>query len=117
MVMFVAVATCGFTACGGDGDDAGEAGVLIDSWAAEFDEDGEYISIAYTFHTNGTGTCSTKMIVGTTTYQDNEAFEYTYADGVLFLNYEDYAERWYVTITGNTLMLNDGESLLTLKRK
>lgn len=119
LFLTLAVAACGFVACSDDDDNGGGTIGVVGTWSTEVYEDGLYVSITYTFTSNGLGKLEATMKDNTSTYTESETFSYTYDDGILIINYDEGGiESWYVTITGNTMMLNDGDgSLLTLKRK
>ena len=119
LFLTLAVTACGFVACSDDDDNGGSDTSIVGTWAAEVYEDGSSLSITYTFTSNGLGKLQRTMKDSTSSYTESETFSYTYDAGILIINYDEGGiETWYVTRTGNTLMLNDGEGgLLTLKRK
>lgn len=117
LFLTVAIAAIGFTACSDD-DDTNTTDSIVGTWVAEQYADGGYISLTFTFLSNGSGKVVMTMKEGSTSITEEETFQYTYEDGVLYMNYDEGGvDVYYVTKTGNTLMLNDGESLLTLKKK
>ncbi len=122
----------GLSSCGGGGEpivipqtQTSPKAKIVGSWGWTYTEGSLTLSETYTFNANGTGVIRTNYREGTSsTMTFNEEFTYTYTtdsygEGKLILNIEGeaYLTVYSVTLTGNTLMLEGSEGILTLKKK
>ncbi len=123
----------GLSSCGGGGDEpivipqtqTSPKAKIVGSWGWTYTEGSLTLTETYTFNANGTGVIKTNYREGTSsTMTFNEEFTYTYTtdsygEGKLILNIEGeaYLTVYSVTLTGNTLMLQDSEGILTLTKK
>lgn len=118
-LMLILLAFCvTTTSCSSDNDDD-EPGVktgIVGTWVVEGSNDSNYTS--YTFDTDGSGVCFEKYTSGSMTLTDSWGFVYAYDEEnkslQLYPEGDTTVYRYTVNLTGKTLMLTRGSSVLIL---
>lgn len=121
MMMIAMLAMCSFTGCDKDEDVIDPPQGFIGTWTY-VDDSG---SITFVFSKNGSGSRMLDLIdKNGNTKSTNDKFKYTYSETSegrgsiqVHISGSDKVYTWTYTLTGDTMMLNDGDGVWVLSRR